>query len=106
MNDKKALDCFGNVIEVGDWAIYKNNQTKGLPNSRDWFEVGVVTKINDKLITLESMVADESAPNRGEGLRQIRKLPYHICLFKKVRLPDLWWSLDLQKGVIQCREFS
>lgn len=89
MSEKKRLDCFGNVIEVGDWAIYKNNQTKGLKNSRDWFEVGVVTKINDTLVTLDSMVGDVSSPNWGESLREIRKLPYHICLFQKVRLPEL-----------------
>lgn len=96
MNDSKTkFDCFGQLIEVGDWAIYKNNQTKGLKNSRDWFEIGVVTKINDTLVTVESVIADEQSPNWGENLREIRKLPYHICLFKKLRVADLVrWNLQ------------
>lgn len=97
MSKNQMLDCFGNVIEVGDWAIYKNNQTKGLKNSRDWFEVGVVTKINDTLVTLDSMIGDVSSPNWGENLREIRKLPYHICLFQKVRLPEVvkhWTQME------------
>ena len=83
--ERLKRDCFGNVIEVGDWAVYKNNQTKG---NRDWFEVGVVTKICENLIALESFVGDVQSQNYGELMREIHKIPEHIFLFKKCRLPE------------------